>query len=99
MHLKFTTAGESHGKGLLALIEGIPAGLEINADRDINPDLKRRQGGLKVVLLQKPFATVKLAPGLVRLDGTPGENGAQRQGESRSSHRAPPTHSNLKSRP
>ena len=45
MHLKFTTAGESHGKGLIALIEGIPAGLEINADRDINPDLKRRQGG------------------------------------------------------
>ena len=45
MHLRFTTAGESHGKGLIALIEGIPAGLEINADRDINPDLKRRQGG------------------------------------------------------
>jgi chorismate synthase len=45
MHLKFTTAGESHGKGLIALIEGMPAGLEINADRDINPDLKRRQGG------------------------------------------------------
>src|SRR5262245_23620211 len=45
MHLKFTTAGESHGKGLLALIEGVPAGLSINAETDINPDLKRRQGG------------------------------------------------------
>src|SRR5262245_61003224 len=45
MQLKFTTAGESHGKGLIALIEGIPAGLEIDAERDINPDLRRRQGG------------------------------------------------------
>ena len=45
MHLKFTTAGESHGKGLIALIEGVPAGLSINAETDINPDLKRRQGG------------------------------------------------------
>src|SRR5262245_20126845 len=45
MQLKFTTAGESHGKGLIALIEGIPAGLGIDAERDINPDLRRRQGG------------------------------------------------------
>src|SRR5215207_10903701 len=45
MHLRFTTAGESHGKGLIALIEGVPAGLSINAARDIDPDLRRRQGG------------------------------------------------------
>ncbi|MCH8070255.1 MAG: chorismate synthase, partial [Candidatus Marinimicrobia bacterium] len=30
--LKFLTAGESHGKGLLGIIEGIPAGLEISED-------------------------------------------------------------------
>ena len=28
--LKFLTAGESHGKGLLGIIDGIPAGLEIS---------------------------------------------------------------------
>ncbi len=44
-HLRFRTAGESHGKGLVALIEGIPAGLSLQARRDIDPDLKRRQGG------------------------------------------------------
>lgn len=45
MRFSFHTAGESHGRGLLALIEGVPAGLSIVAERDIDPDLKRRQGG------------------------------------------------------
>ncbi len=42
--LRFLTAGESHGKGLTALLEGIPAGLSIS-EADITADLKRRQGG------------------------------------------------------
>jgi len=41
---RFLTAGESHGKGLTAIIEGIPSGLEINPDF-INSELKRRQQG------------------------------------------------------
>jgi chorismate synthase len=41
---RFTTAGESHGKGLTAVIEGIPAGLRLGQE-DIEPDLRRRQGG------------------------------------------------------
>ena len=41
---RFLTAGESHGKCLTAIIEGIPAGFEINTDL-INQDLKRRQSG------------------------------------------------------
>ena len=45
MHFHFHTAGESHGKGLVTLVEGIPAGLALNAERDIDPDLRRRQGG------------------------------------------------------
>lgn len=45
MRLQFHTAGESHGRGLTALLEGVPAGLSIVAQRDINPELKRRQGG------------------------------------------------------
>ena len=45
MRFSFHTAGESHGRGLLALIEGVPAGLSLVAERDIDPELKRRQGG------------------------------------------------------
>jgi len=42
--MKFTTAGESHGRCLLGILEGIPAGLPLS-ESDINPDLKRRMGG------------------------------------------------------
>lgn len=45
MHFRFRTAGESHGKGLVALIEGVPAGLSVSAERDIDPELRRRQHG------------------------------------------------------
>ncbi|MBI5310317.1 MAG: chorismate synthase [Actinobacteria bacterium] len=44
MHLRFTTAGESHGPGLIAVIEGVPAGLTLTPG-DINDDLARRQLG------------------------------------------------------
>jgi chorismate synthase len=42
--LRFLTAGESHGKGLVQVIEGIPADLELSEDY-IAVDLRRRQGG------------------------------------------------------
>ncbi len=42
--LKFTTAGESHGPGLLGIIEGFPAGLTIDIEF-INRELSRRQRG------------------------------------------------------
>ncbi|MCG2721314.1 MAG: chorismate synthase [Thermodesulfovibrionales bacterium] len=42
--LRYITAGESHGKALTGILEGIPAGLKISSD-DIDGDLKRRQGG------------------------------------------------------
>jgi chorismate synthase len=45
MRFHFHTAGESHGRALVALIEGVPAGLSVIATRDIDPELKRRQGG------------------------------------------------------
>ena len=44
MMFRFTTAGESHGRGLVAVLEGIPAGLPLSAER-INAELKRRMGG------------------------------------------------------
>ena len=42
--IKFLTAGESHGKALVGIIQGIPAGLEISSDY-INAELSRRQRG------------------------------------------------------
>ncbi len=44
MALRFTTAGESHGPGLVAVLEGLPAGLELTPE-DIDRDLARRQLG------------------------------------------------------
>jgi len=41
----FHTAGESHGRGLLALVEGLPAGLSLSLERDVDPELARRQAG------------------------------------------------------
>ena len=42
--LNFTTAGESHGKCLVVIINGFPAGVHLD-ESVINADLKRRQGG------------------------------------------------------
>lgn len=42
--LRFLTAGESHGKGLVMIVEGVPAGLRL-AEDDLAVDLRRRQGG------------------------------------------------------
>ena len=44
MSFRFTTAGESHGPGLTAVVEGLPAGLELTPE-DIDRDLARRQLG------------------------------------------------------
>ncbi len=42
--LRYLTAGESHGKGLTIIVEGIPAGLALSEEY-IARDLQRRQGG------------------------------------------------------
>ncbi|MDH5769353.1 MAG: chorismate synthase [Nitrospirota bacterium] len=43
-NLKFLTSGESHGKALVGILEGIPSGLSLSTE-DIDRDLRRRQGG------------------------------------------------------
>lgn len=43
-HIRFSTAGESHGPALVAVIEGVPAGLRLLA-ADIDAELARRQKG------------------------------------------------------
>ncbi len=44
MNLRYLTAGESHGKALVGILEGLPAGLELAA-ADIQADLLRRKKG------------------------------------------------------
>ena len=44
MKLRFLTAGESHGKALVGILEGLPAGLEINSEY-IQKQMKRRKLG------------------------------------------------------
>src|SRR3954464_15821573 len=42
--LRYRTAGESHGKGLITLVEGMPAGVPVDS-AFIDGELRRRQGG------------------------------------------------------
>src|SRR5271167_3046631 len=42
--LTYRTAGESHGKALISLVEGMPAGVPIDKEF-IDGELRRRQGG------------------------------------------------------
>jgi chorismate synthase len=42
--LRYLTAGESHGQGLIGILDGYPAGIKVFAE-DINKDLARRQVG------------------------------------------------------
>ncbi len=44
MHLRFTTAGESHGPGLVTVVEGLPSGLELDREA-MDRDMARRQLG------------------------------------------------------
>ena len=44
MALRLSTAGESHGPALVAIVEGLPAGLTLGRDA-IDADLRRRQDG------------------------------------------------------
>jgi chorismate synthase len=43
-NFRFTTAGESHGPGLVAIVEGMPAGLELDREA-LDRDMARRQLG------------------------------------------------------
>ena len=62
MHLRFTTAGESHGRAYVAVVEGLPAGLPVSAeavDRDlawaaIARDKTAERGAPRLVLLDAP---------------------------------------------
>ena len=40
--LRYLTSGESHGKSLISILDGIPANIELNID-EINYELEKRQ--------------------------------------------------------
>src|ERR1051325_6143183 len=64
MTLRYWTAGESHGKTLLAVVDGFPAGVQIDA-APIDVELRRRQGGYGRGGRQRiETDTVELLPGV-----------------------------------
>jgi len=68
---RFLTSGESHGKCLNAIIEGVPAGIRIKQDI-INSDLSRRQVGYgRGARMQIEKDTVEIKSG-IRLGKTTG---------------------------
>ena len=83
---RFLTSGESHGKCLTAIIEGIPAGFKIKSSV-INEDLARRQVGYgrgARMQIEKDTVEIKLqliefAKGIYRLTFT--ETSAVRKGK------------------
>jgi len=44
MAIRYLTSGESHGKALIGILEGVPSGLSVSSV-GIDIDLRRRQGG------------------------------------------------------
>ena len=60
MSIRYMTAGESHGKALVSIIEGIPKGLKLDA-KFINEELSRRMKGFgrgKRMLIEKDTAEI-----------------------------------------
>lgn len=62
--LTFTTFGESHGKGIGVVVDGVPAGIPLT-EKDIQPDLdKRRPGQSGVTTPRKESDTVHILSGV-----------------------------------
>ncbi|MBU1726534.1 MAG: chorismate synthase [Candidatus Omnitrophica bacterium] len=62
--MRYLTAGESHGKALVAILEGMPAGLKLDV-RKINYELKRRQSGFgRGARMQIEKDTVQIVSGM-----------------------------------
>ena len=73
--LRFLTAGESHGRCMIAILEGMPAGLKVDL-KAMNIELKRRQLGygrgdrMKIWAISPsvPAGVVKKSPSASRND-------------------------------
>ena len=72
-HYRFLTSGESHGKCLTGIIEGVPAGFEIDTNK-INEELKKRQMGNgrgKRMLIETDKAEIKSGIRFGKTTGAP----------------------------
>jgi chorismate synthase len=49
---RITTAGESHGRSYVVIVDGVPAGLELS-EADLQPDLDRRRPGQSKIVTQR----------------------------------------------
>ena len=70
---RVTTCGESHGYGLMAIVDGCPPGMELS-EEDIQPDLDRRRPGTgKFTTMRNEPDTVKIVSGVFegKTTGTP----------------------------
>ena len=70
---RITTAGESHGPGNVAIVDGVPAGLPLSA-ADLQPDLdRRRPGQSKITTQRKETDTAEILSGVFegKTTGTP----------------------------
>ena len=68
-----TTAGESHGAGYVAIVDGCPPGMELS-EADIQPDLDRRKPGQSRHTTQRrELDEIKILSGVFegRTTGTP----------------------------
>ena len=61
----FLTAGESHGQGLVATLEGMPASLSIDFDA-ITTELRRRQGGYGATSAWRSIRRAEILSGIRR---------------------------------
>ena len=57
---RVTTCGESHGLGLMAIVDGVPPGMELS-EADLQPDLDRRKPG------RNQFTTPRKEDDLVKI--------------------------------
>lgn len=72
--LRFLTAGESHGPALTIIVDGVPAGLPIQAESHIDPWLRRRQSGYgrgQRMVIEQDRATFKGGVRAGRTTGSP----------------------------
>ena len=70
---RVTTAGESHGPGYVAILDGVPPGLELS-ETDIQPDLDRRRPGQSSIVTQRQETdAIEILSGVFegRTTGTP----------------------------
>ena len=80
--LRWQTAGESHGEALVAMIEGLPAGVRVTSDDVVDALARRRLAYGRGARMKFEQDKVRLLTG-VRFGAAPGITGGHRDREHR----------------